>query len=86
MMSALGNLHLQSSQTEEAEACFLAAQNMTPDRIVPKYDLFKFYRDKGDKDKAKECAEVIIQSSPRTYNAVTIEIKAEARDYVENYP
>ena len=69
---------------DKAESCFVAANNMAPDRMVPKYDLFKFYRDKNDKEKAKEWAEIIIASSPRTYNAITIEIKAAARDFLNN--
>ncbi len=84
MMSSLGNLYSESSEMDKAESCFVAANNMAPDRMVPKYDLFKFYRDKNDKEKAKEWAEIIIASSPRTYNAITIEIKAAARDFLNN--
>ena len=84
MMSSLGNLYSESSEMDKAESCFVAANNMAPDRMVPKYDLFKFYRDKNDKEKANEWAEIIIASSPRTYNAITIEIKAAARDFLNN--
>ena len=84
MMSALGNLYLDSSLNDKAERCFILAHYMAPDRMVPKYDLFKYYRDKEDADKATEWAEIILSSSPRTYNAITIEIKADARDYMES--
>ena len=84
MMSSLGNLYSESSEMDKAESCFVAANNMAPDRMVPKYDLFKFYRDKNDKEKANEWAEIIIASSPRTYNAITIEIKAAARDFLNS--
>ena len=50
--------------------------------MVPKYDLFKYYRDSGETEKAKEWADIILSSSPRTYNAITIEIKAAAREFV----
>lgn len=84
MMSALGNLYLASSQNEKAESCFFLAHYMAPDRMVPKYDLFKYYRDNGDSKKAKEWADIILSSSPRTYNAITIEIKAAAREFVKS--
>ena len=84
MMSALGNLYLDSSLNDKAERCFILAHYMAPDRMVPKYDLFKYYRDKEDADKATEWAEIILSSSPRTYNAITIEIKADARAYMES--
>ena len=77
MMSALGNLYLDSSLNDKAERCFIMAHYMAPDRMVPKYDLFKFYRDKGDSKKAKEWADIILSSSPRT-----IEIKAAAREFL----
>ena len=84
MMSALGNLYLDSSLNDKAERCFILAHYMAPDRMVPKYDLFKFYRDKGDSGKAKEWADIILSSAPRTYNAITIEIKAAAREFVKS--
>lgn len=84
MMSSLGNLYSERSEIDKAESCFITAHYMAPDRIVPKYDLFKFYRDKNDKEKANEWAEIIIASSPRTYNAITIEIKAAARDFLKS--
>lgn len=83
LMSALGNLYLDRSQNEIAEDCFILAHYMAPDRMVPKYDLFKYYRDSGDPKKAKEWADIILSSSPRTYNAITIEIKAAAREFVK---
>lgn len=82
MMSALGNLYLESSLNDKAERCFLLAHYMAPDRMVPKYDLFKYYRDSGNIEKAKEWAEDIQSSSPRIYNAITVEIKAAARDFL----
>ena len=84
MMSALGILYLASSQNEKAERCFILAHYMAPDRMVPKYDLFKYYRDSGETEKAKEWADIILSSSPRTYNAITIEIKAAAREFVKS--
>ena len=85
MMSALGNLYLeQDGMRNLAERCFLEAHYMTPDRMIPKYDLFKLYRDIGDSDKANEWAELILSSSPRTYNAITIEIKSKAREFMES--
>ena len=84
MMSALGNQYLlDSSLKDKAERCFILAHYMAPDRMVPKYDLFKYYRDKEDADKATEWAEIILSSSPRTYNAITLEIKSEARKFME---
>ncbi len=84
MMSALGNLYSESSVMDKAESCFVAAHYMSPDRMVPKYDLFKFYRDNGNNEKAREWAEIIIASSPRIYNAITLEIKAAARDFINS--
>lgn len=84
MMSSLGNLYSERSEIDKAESCFITAHYMAPDRIVPKYDLFKFYRDSGILEKAKEWAEIIIASSPRIYNAITLEIKAAARDFLKS--
>lgn len=84
MMSSLGNLYSERSEIDKAESCFITAHYMAPDRIVPKYDLFKFYRDSGILEKAKEWAEIIIASSPRIYNAITLEIKAAARDFIKS--
>ena len=84
MMSALGNLYSESSVMDKAESCFVAAHYMSPDRMVPKYDLFKFYRDNGNNEKAREWAEIIIASSPRIYNAITLEIKAASRDFINS--
>ena len=84
MMSSLGNLYSENSLMDKAESCFVAAYYMAPDRMMPKYDLFKFYRDNGNNEKAKEWAEIIIASSPRIYNAITLEIKATARDFINS--
>ena len=85
MMSALGNLYLQQDgRWHLAERCFLEAHYMAPDRMAPKRDLFRYYRDIGDRQKAIDWAEIILSSSPRTYNAITIEIKREAREFMES--
>lgn len=84
MMSILGNLYLNSSLNDKAERCFILAHYMAPDRIGPKYDLFKLYCDNDNKEKTKEWADKILLSSPRIYNAVTVEIKAKVRAFINS--
>ena len=80
-LSTLGELYYDSGDFKKAEDSFITAFYMTPDRIIPKYDLFKFYKNTNNKIKAMKWANNIIESSPRLYNAITIEIKHEAREF-----
>jgi len=81
-LSTLGELYYDSGDLKKAEDSFITAYYMTPDRIIPKYDLFKFYKNTNNKIKAMKWANNIIESSPRLYNAITIEIKHEAREFL----
>lgn len=81
-LSTLGELYYDSGDFKKAEDSFITAYYMTPDRIIPKYDLFKFYKNTNNKIKAMKWANNIIESSPRLYNAITIEIKHEAREFL----
>lgn len=81
-LSTLGGFYYDSGDFKKAEDSFITAYYMTPDRIIPKYDLFKFYKNTNNKIKASEWANIIIEASPRLYNAITIEIKYEAREFL----
>lgn len=81
-LSTLGGFYYDSGDFKKAEDSFITAYYMTPDRIIPKYDLFKFYKNTNNKITASEWANIIIESSPRLYNAITIEIKYEAREFL----
>ncbi len=79
----LGELQLQDNCLEEAKRCYLLSYHMVPDRILPKYHLFNYYKETNNTDKAKEWAQIILESNPRIYNAVTLEIKHYAKEYLK---
>lgn len=80
----LGDLYLKTEDFKEAENCYLLAYHMVPDRMLPKYYLFNYYKQIKNSAKAKEWAEIIMNSNPRIYNAVTIDIKHSAKEYLHN--
>ena len=84
MFLIIGDLYLQIEDFKEAENCYLLAYHMVPDRMLPKYYLFNYYKQIKDSAKAKEWAIIIMNSNPRIYNAVTIDIKHYAIEYLHN--
>ena len=77
-----GELYFEKEMYSEAEKCFTTAALMTPNRILPNYNLFKLYQKLEDKAKAAAMAHKIIKQPVKINNTQTIKIQHEMEKYL----
>ena len=79
-----GELYIEKEMYSKAEECFKIAALMTPNRILPNYNLFKLYQKSGDKTQAAAMANKIINQPIKIENTQTIRIRFEAEKYLSS--
>jgi O-antigen polymerase len=72
----LGKYYYQTGQHNKAESCYDTAAYMVPGKIVPRYELLKFYLHTGQMDKAKYWASQILALPIKIPNKKADKIKA----------
>ena len=64
----------------EAEACFMHAYNMVPNRLYPLYLLANLYYASGQNEKAIDMAKRVINKEPKVMSTAISEMKAEMKE------
>ena len=80
-----GILYQSIGELDKAEYCFLKSSFMVPARILPNYRLFQLYIEKCDTGKALQVAEKIIKQKVSITSSLTLQIKKEAKEYIDCY-
>lgn len=83
MISDLGLLCQQAGYLNKAEYYFIQAGFMNPSKIVPLYNLFLLYKERGDQYNTLNTAKKIIKYNSRFYGSVALRIKSEVREYLK---
>nr|WP_289621522.1 tetratricopeptide repeat protein [Bacteroides congonensis] len=71
----LATCYLETGKYKEAENAFSDAITMLPHHIVPRYQLYLLYQKTGEKEKAENMANSIIQIKPKNDNERIREIR-----------
>ncbi|HTO15830.1 MAG TPA: hypothetical protein VLZ83_08665, partial [Edaphocola sp.] len=66
----------------DAEAAYIKSADMIPSLIYPKYLLAKLYTESGQHQKARQTAEVILNSNVKVESSATREIMNEMKNIV----
>ena len=81
----LGKCYVQQQEYDKAEYCFKQASFMVPAYLMPRYQLFCLYKEKGKKHLARSIAQEILNTSPKIVNSLTLDIKRIVKTwYKEN--
>lgn len=83
LLTDLGDCYRRSLCPEEAEQCLLTACRMTPALILPRFALFRFYRDAGRIAEARVVAAGIAGMKVKVVNSVSLRIKNVAENFLE---
>ena len=84
LYNIMGKNHQALKEYERAEACFIKASNITPNRLYPFYLLTKLYHEMGLQDKVNEMAGIVQTKEPKVQSMAVKEMREEVRRIV-NY-
>lgn len=82
LYTELGNAYKRTANYAKAIESYTLAHHMTPNRILPLYNLFQVYRETGDLLSANQLAIRIKNHKIKTYNSLVINIKSEIENYL----
>lgn len=81
----IGKNYQAMQQYDLAEAAFLKASRMVPNRIYPLYLLAKMYAESGQTDKAIATANLVLDKEPKIFSSAVEEMKRDMRLLIRNY-
>ncbi len=81
----MGKNYQAMQQYDLAEATFLTASRMVPNRIYPLYLLAKMYAESGQIDKAIVTANLVINKKPKVFSSAVEEMQRDMRLLIRNY-
>ena len=84
MLDILGVCYLKQKRYDEALISFDCSKKMVPSRILPRFHLFQLYIETGNKAKAKETAEEILEFKVKVVNSTVIRIRNEMKIFLES--
>lgn len=79
----LGNLYKDAGDMKRAVECYSLASYMTPNRLLPKYELFVLYQEIGDTLLARQIGETILSMVVKVESTETLKIKGGVKRYLE---
>ncbi|MBD0833714.1 O-antigen ligase family protein [Aestuariibaculum sediminum] len=85
IQTALGDAYKDLKQYKKAEKAYEQAYNMIPIRFYPLYLLAKLYDESGDKQKALEMADEILNKETKIPSTAIREIKSEMKIIINKY-
>ncbi len=85
LYNLLGNYYLLNNKNSEAEAAYLLAINMVPNRFVPRQALLRMYVSQKKNAKAQQIAKEIVNLDVKVHSAAVENIKNEAVNFL-TYP
>jgi O-antigen ligase len=78
----MGIAYIRIHREQEAEQILLSAYHMVPSRILPKYLLFRLYKQSGKKEKAVAMGHEILMMNIKDAGSVWLEARAEVEKYL----
>lgn len=86
MVCELGELYESVGNFEKAEECYELSINMVPNRIVPKYRLFKLYVKWGKTGMTYKVCSSILYDPVKAEGSVALRARSEVREWLDkNY-
>lgn len=82
LYNIMGKNHQAMKDYSLAEACFVRATQIVPNRLYPWYLLMKLYDEMGLPEKAKETAKIVLTKEPKVQSQAIREIREEARKII----
>jgi O-antigen ligase len=82
IQNTLGDNHKTLGNYAESESAYLKSVHMVPSLLLPKYLLAKLYNESNQHNKAKQTAEVILESPIKVESTATREIMSEMNEIV----
>jgi O-antigen polymerase len=83
--TSLGDSYKKISQNTDAEQAYIHAFKMNPSRFYPKYLLAKLYDETGQKEKALQIAEELLEKDVKIESTAVQEIKDEMKKIINNH-
>ncbi|HLW08162.1 MAG TPA: hypothetical protein VKY45_11435, partial [Marinilabiliaceae bacterium] len=82
IQNTIGDNHKAQGNYLEAETAYLKSVQMVPSLLLPKYLLAKLYNESGQRQKARQTAEEIINSTIKVESSATREIMNEMKNII----
>jgi tetratricopeptide (TPR) repeat protein len=79
LYTTLGDCYKNLTEFKNAEAAYLLAHYMVPNRFYPKYLLAKMYQESGQIDKAKNIASQLLTKQVKVESTAIMEIRDEMK-------
>ncbi|MDD4921185.1 MAG: O-antigen ligase family protein [Bacteroidales bacterium] len=79
-----GKNHQALKEYNQAEACFIKASNLVPNRLYPYFLLAKFYEETKQYKKARETASLLLKKEPKVPSTAVKDMKREMESIVSN--
>lgn len=80
----MGKNYQTMKQYTQAEASFLKAAHMVPNRLYPLYLLAQMYNESGQIDKAITTARLLLEKAPKVPSSATEEMKRDMQKLIRN--
>jgi tetratricopeptide (TPR) repeat protein len=77
LYNIMGKNYQAMNEYEQAEACFMKAAHIVPNRIYPFYLLTKLYHEMGLQDKVDETAAIVLTKEPKVQSTAVREMREE---------
>ena len=86
LYNIIGKNHQSLREYKAAEAAFMKATHIVPNRLYPHYLLAKLYMETGEREKAIRVAEIVLTKEPKVLSQAIEEMREEMRELVpDNY-
>jgi tetratricopeptide (TPR) repeat protein len=83
MYYLMGRNYQAMKEYNQAEAAFLKAANLVPNRLYPWYLLTKLYDEMGLRDKVYETAVIVQTKEPKVQSPAVIEMREEVKKLID---
>lgn len=78
--------YIYRQEYDKAKQFALLSSNMVPNRVMPKYLLFRIYDFQKERDSAEFYAREILRMNHKVINTTVLKAKHEAAEYINNSP
>jgi tetratricopeptide (TPR) repeat protein len=84
LYNVMGKNRQAMKEYAEAEACFLKAAHIVPNRIYPWYLLANLYVETGETVKARETAKIVLTKEPKVQSQAVREMRKKIEKIINN--
>ena len=83
LYTTLGDCYKNLTEYKNAEAAYMQAHYMVPNRFYPKYLLAKMYQESGQTEKAKFTARKLLSKPVKVESTAIMEIREEMESIID---